>query len=48
MTPTDTMMPVAPARLRAKPLLFPSQVMIEYNRAPDTASPTHTTNPRAR
>ena len=47
VTPTDTMMPVTPARLRANPE-EPRNVMIEYSIAPDTARPSQTTRPRAR
>src|ERR1700736_3493543 len=48
VTPTDTMMPVAPARLRARPLDWLRVEMIEYSNAPDTARPRATTRPRAR
>ena len=48
MTPTDTMIPVAPARVSASPLVWPRKVTIEYMSAPETANPSHTTRPSAR
>ncbi len=48
VTPTETMIPVAPASDSDSPLDWLSWEMMEYSSIPDTDRPSTTTSPRAR